>query len=138
MGYLIKNDVGETNFFDPTFSNLSANVSSMTQSASGFYYLLPALYPNVNSKLLMYSFCALITTTSTGNFAFSVTLPNNYKYSGSPIFIPFTCNSVNTNFNVLHLNAQQNVNPNILDCLVHSSNTITGNVLNFTVQLYVL
>ena len=136
MGYLIDNNQGETSFYDPTYTNLSANVSFMVSPVSGSYYLLPALYQS-SARLINFNFVARLTTTSTGNFSFTIDLPNNFSYYGLPAFIPFTCNAYSTNFNVLHLSAQQNINLNLLDCVVHSSNTITDSSLIFTVQLYV-
>ena len=136
MGYLIDNNQGETSFYDPTYSNLSANISSIVSPSSGTYYLSPALYQSA-ARLINFNFTARLTTTSTGNFSFTVDLPNNYSIYGIPAYIPFTCNATSQNFNVLHLNADYNPNPNLINCLVHSSNTITDSTLNFTVQLYV-
>lgn len=136
MGYLIDNNSGTTSFYDPTYSNLSANISSIISPTSGTYYLLPALYQGA-ARLINFNFATRLTTTSTGDFSFTVDLPNNYSIYGIPANIPFTCNATGSNFNVLHLNANYNPNPNLIDCLVHSSNTITNGTLIFTVQLYV-
>lgn len=138
MGYLIeKTNVGltEQNFI-PTFSNLSANVTSMVAAEDAYYYLLPAKTSS-GDQLLQYYFSADITTTIIGNFNFTVNLPNNYNSNGMIGNLFFTCNASNSNFNVLHLNASTNSNINEINCAVHSTNLITNNVLYFSLILFI-
>lgn len=138
MGYLIeKTNVGytEQNFI-PTFSNLSANVTSMLSNENAYYYLLPAKTSS-GDQLLQYYFSASITTTTIGNFNFTVNLPNNYNSNAILGNLYFACNAVFSNFNILHLSASTSMNFNEINCVVHSTNLITNNVLYFSLILFI-
>lgn len=142
MGYLIKNvDVGETDFFIPTFSEFSANIVDMVYQEPGFYYLFPAkiganIFPASDSKLLMYSFNANTQTSASGNFTFAVNLPNNYIALNATNIYPVVCNAYSVNANILHIGYSNNINGNKINITVHC-NTIIIDVLVYQIFLYV-